>query len=618
MFILGIIGILQILFLPGLILLKIIKFKTHPITHIIGIISGSLVINYCLVIVLTVFHLYLRFTLIMIMACEVAWIIWYFREDLDKSIEFFIEKFWKTTLFKINRLMDYLKIKKESSSLQLIIKIIYVGLCLIAAYISMTWIWKLFTWNLGSVFNSYDTIVSWNKWAIQWANNLLPINTAHYPQLLPINWSIVYLLMGDSSIQFFAKAIMPLFTLAIIIMSVDLGFAKKNVGYFIGSALIYLTIKKFLGSFVVEGLADLPSAFLAFSAFYFLLISQLDEQTILQKMKYSVLIALSSAGCAVTKQAGLLFLLFFSPVYFLFFARPALKIHSRQAKKIILITFLLVIIIVVPWYLYKQIMISKGFEASEISTIISDTSHAFDDVNIINRFIEISKLLGKYFYLLILLIPLSFFVEPIFAAINFLMIIPFFIIWSSFVSYDFRNLAIALPYFGISSGISLNFLFESLFKIIRKISFEKIKVKYCLIVLIILIIIGGLFVIPDDLLRTKQLENVMKSFSPSINQKLIAALEGEKNDFAIMTAYPIDNLPGMSGKRIGVGFTNYEDYRFAFEHVKKNKDLFLLVPKYSDPKIMDEIYKKIGTGEYSLLFEDDSWVYYIFIKVLIR
>jgi len=116
---------------------------------------------------------------------------------------------------------------------------------------------SLIIWNTGSVFESYDTIISWNKWAIDWANNSLPTSTWRYPQLLPANWSIIYVLMGTTTVQFFVKAMMPFFTLFILLMIIDLGFAKSNPGFFIGSAITYFVIKKFLGPFVIEGLADM-------------------------------------------------------------------------------------------------------------------------------------------------------------------------------------------------------------------------------------------------------------------------------------------------------------------------------------------------------------------------
>ena len=271
MYILGILGILQVFFMPGIVLLRRNNHPTRPVAYTMGVISTSLVFNYCLVFLATALHMYSRVLLSLVIACEFGLIIWQYRKALNIPIDHWLEKIRKAGAAALNKWAGFFQSTSETSSLYFFIKILYVCLCLILAYLSLNWILKLFIWNLGSVFNSYDTVAIWNRWAIDWANNLLPKSTWRYPQLLPTNWSIIYVLMGDTSIQFFAKAIMPLFTFFILLMIVDLGFAKKNTGFFIGAAITYLALKKFLGPFVIEGLADLPTAFLALSLLFVVL-----------------------------------------------------------------------------------------------------------------------------------------------------------------------------------------------------------------------------------------------------------------------------------------------------------------------------------------------------------
>ena len=613
MYILGILGILQVFFMPGIVLLRRINHPTRPVAYTMGVISTSLVFNYCLVFLATALHMYSRVLLSLVIACEFGLIIWQYRKALNIPIDHWLEKIRKAGAAALNKWAGFFQSTSETSSLYFFIKILYVCLCLILAYLSLNWILKLFIWNLGSVFNSYDTVAIWNRWAIDWANNLLPKSTWRYPQLLPTNWSIIYVLMGDTSIQFFAKAIMPLFTFFILLMIVDLGFAKKNTGFFIGAAITYLALKKFLGPFVIEGLADLPTAFLAFSAIYFLFISQVDKQSTENKIRYAILIVLGAAGSAVTKQAGLLFLLFFSIVYFIFFVKPLFKENPKRTNQIILITVLLVLIIVIPWYLYKQVLIWQGLEKSEIQMIVGATGHAFNYISTKDQLLEITKLLGKYFYLLILLIPLSFFVEPMIRAFILFLVFPLFMGWGIFASYDFRNLAIALPVFGICSGISLNHVFNYGFNILKKVSIGKLKIKYYLLILSVLITITGFYFFPYDLLQRKQLEQAMNTFSPSTNEKLVSALKGEKNDYLIMTNYPMENLPDMAGKKIGVLFNDFDAYQLTLQSAKVDT-LYLLVPNNSDQRIMDDIYEKLETGEYTLIFEDESLITYLFIK----
>jgi len=86
MFFLGILSIFQIFFIPGIILIKQIGFKTRLITKLISIITSSLTINYCLVLCLTTFHLYKRSILMIIVCCEIAILIWQNWNELNRPI----------------------------------------------------------------------------------------------------------------------------------------------------------------------------------------------------------------------------------------------------------------------------------------------------------------------------------------------------------------------------------------------------------------------------------------------------------------------------------------------------------------------------------------------------
>lgn len=615
MFFRGIIGIFQVLFLPGLILCRATGFKSRWLARLIVVVITSLVFNYCLVFFLTAFHLYSRLSLGIILFCEILVLIWQYRNELNQPIGFWLEKnrnFWSEKSTEWRKIFQS---EKEGSILNRYLKILYIVLCLILAYISLNWICKLFVWNLGSVFNSYDTIAHWNKWALDWTNNTLPKSTWRYPQLLPANWSVLFVLVGDPSIQFFAQAIMPLFAFFILIMIVDLGFAKKNPGFFLGAAITYLTFKKFLGSFLIEGLADLPSAFFAFSAVYLLFIFQVDNRPLARKTNYGLFIAVAAGGCAVTKQVGLVFLLLFCILYFLFYARPLLTADRQSAKKVLSISLIILFVIVFPWYAYKQVLIWRGIEKSEVQMIVGATQYAYNFVGFNDQLVAVGKSLGKYLYLLIFLIPMTFFMDPLLRSINIFLVFPLFISWGLFASYDFRNLSIALPFFSISAGLSIQYLVDRVFELFKKIPFSQISGKILLILLIILIFLAGKFEFPNELLAKKQEEGAMNAFAPSINQKVIDMVKMDEGNFSIITNYPLENLPGMEGKKVGILFNDYEDYRYTLKNSGAGT-LYLLVPGYAQENIMNEIWEKINNGDYLLMFEDETWIPYLFVKVI--
>ncbi len=617
MFFLGILGILQVLFLPGAILLRIIQFKSRPVAVFMAVITSSLVINYCLVFLLTAIHLYPRPILIAIVLIEIGVLTYQYRFELQKPIEFWLQKTRDSIFHTFSNLRAvYLPIN-EPSVFHFLIKFAFIGVCLVLAYISLNWIVKLLLWNVGSVFNSYDSFAQWNRWALHWAANTLPNNTWRYPQLLPTNWSILFLMVGDTSIKFFAQSITPLFTLFILTMIVDLGFAKRNPGYFLGAVITYLTLKKFLGYFLIAALADMPSAFMAFSSIYLLLIFLSDTRTLKKKMNYGLLITISAAGCAVTKQVGFVFMLLFSILFILFFIKPYYLHDKKMARNAVLIFLSIAIFIIVPWYLYKQIQIWQGLEKSEVQMIVGATEYAFRSVSLNNQLLAITQSLGKYFYLLIFILLMSFFVEPIVRGMIWLVVLPLFVSWSLFVSYDFRNLALALPIFGICSGVSIQTLFVHIYQVLKRVLFSRISLGVVLTLFAVVIFLLGMLVFTDGFIKTRQNEKEMASFSPFINTNILPVVKNDSGDFSIITDYPLETIQELAGKKNSFLFTSLSDYQLTINY-NTAKNLYMLVPKHADKNIMADIIEKINSGKYELLFEDDSWIPYMFIKILAK
>ena len=51
--------------------------------------------------------------------------------------------------------------------------------------------------NTGSIFLTWDSLLSWNRWATAWADGTFQAQrTSGYPQLIPCNWAVAYKLIG--------------------------------------------------------------------------------------------------------------------------------------------------------------------------------------------------------------------------------------------------------------------------------------------------------------------------------------------------------------------------------------------------------------------------------------
>ena len=191
--------------------------------------------------------------------------------------------------------------------------------------------------HAGDIFQQWDAVVSWNRWAIDWAANGLPRRTAEYPQLLPTNLSLTYVFIQDSTIWFFAKGLMPLFCLFLLLAMLDLGQATKQTGYYCAVPIAYgLLVAVLRFRFISSGYGDVPVAFMGFAGVYALLLATLPAShcrtageplavsrasptgecfpkdaparssiDAAMRMKYVLLGAVLCAGAALTKQAGL-------------------------------------------------------------------------------------------------------------------------------------------------------------------------------------------------------------------------------------------------------------------------------------------------------------------------
>ena len=144
-------------------------------------------------------------------------------------------------------------------------------------------------YHAGDVFQEWDAVVSWNRWAIDWAANHLPRTTAEYPQLLPCNLSLSYVFIQDSSIWFFAKGWLFLFCLLLLLAMFDLGRRTGRVGYLLGVSITYALLVGVLRfRFINSGYADMPVALMAYAGVYALLLAHGADDAGKQ-MKYVLL-----------------------------------------------------------------------------------------------------------------------------------------------------------------------------------------------------------------------------------------------------------------------------------------------------------------------------------------
>jgi len=623
MILLGPLAFFQLIFIPGYIFLNIFKFKSpNKLQTIIYSFSLSLLINYLLVYYLTLIKAYNAYVIYSLLVIEFFYLVYLSIKKRNKfNINF---KFTNIKLFNIK-------------SQNLLLKDIFFTICI---FITAGFFY-FFISNLGSIFSNWDPVFSWNRWAIDWYLGGLPKLTDYYPQLIPANWSITYIIMQNHYIQLFAKSIMPLFTIFNLFLFLDLYLAKRNITYLVG-LLIYATIILGYGLiFVKTGYVDIPVSF-----FSFLTISEIVKAGRSSlSLKRIVLIILFSSAAALTKQGGL-FILFFSIGWVLCSLIRHKKefSNSRITKKIAIV--LSIVLFNLSWYIIKIIKIAKGFDVTLISYLIRDIHRGR---NYIERFMYgLSNLHGSLilFVFLLLLVILSVFNKKV-RLISTTITLPLIIAWGFWFSYDNRNLIATFPFIAYSSAFGISYIYEKIFKdkiisfnsdkltqinkrylfikqkLLFKISKFKLEGKYILATFFILLTVTSFILSFFSNKVLKQQIGLQKHLGNFTIDKMLYEYKNQNNiDGKILTDYYwATALPGFEGSTIKV-FNENDNFVILSNGVVPTKFLelidssiygFLISDRYYYAhEFNPEIKKKLSNGKFSLIFSNQG---YHFVKI---
>jgi hypothetical protein len=605
MFFLGILSIFQIAALPGILILKLISVKGSLIQRVVYTFALSLIANYCLAFILAAVGLYNRWSMFLICTLEITAVLWLYRDDIKKPIAPILRNAnvsLKNTVYSIFPHKDAQMIGQEENLLNTLLVLGSLGL----AISSILWVFKIFIYNLGTVFNAWDTIVSWNSWATQWASGSIPLNSRLYPQLIPANWSMTYLFIGETTVQFFAKGIMPLFPLLILLAIFDLGLKRNPIGYFTGVTITRLLIKKFLAEEMTSGYVDLAVAFFAFLVVY-VLINILDDME--HKQKHLLLGAIFAAGAAVTKQAGAYILIIFPILVYI-------RVHPLDMKtwKKYLRVFFLISLIPAIWYILKGIIILSGRDFPELRELVELSSATYGNSGILHQLIAAFTHFDWYLLFFVVILACFFRLSPINRTLTLLLIIPYPMIWAWFAGYDTRNLSIFIPVFGLVSGEALQEIYFAVSHKLRQSFLVNAKVYVLPILLILLLAVSG-YLFPEERLRNEQIELQKMVFSPSKNQQIYDLIAHEGSDTKILTNYPVSYLPGLENNQI---FFAFQDYA-KFLSLETDPDVeFIFLSNSANEEIKKHIDRKIEEGNFKLLFIDKEWVTYRMIQIVKR
>ncbi len=526
MFFLGVLALFQIVFLPGFLLLTALRYREGFLKTVLLSFGLSITINYFLILTLTFLHLYTPATLISLYCIECLMLLC--------MISF--KNLLTPTHFSLKPISTFFSFTEQSSLITI------SKLAGFFAFVYLICFYSFYDDAPKSVFSSWDAILSWNPWAQQWAQNILPPHTSDYPQLIPINVSLTYLIVGNQ-LELFGKIFFYTFPFAILGILWDLANRNKQAGFFWGMVFFIVFLLKIFGNQSISGYADIPVASMCLFSLYLLFIENTPRTDCKKSIFLSVILTM---GAISTKQAGLLVMAAYPIFLYLFLSKNFPFYSTTQKIKISLLSLLLIIASLIPWESYKLFLYYHHLDYSNSLPLLEG---AGDQVMRHNYFLKVKhslhllfRLMDKNFLVIIvpILIILSCYSAKKMRPIALWLVLPMFLMWALFFGYDVRNIAYLLPFLSIVLGFGFQFLLQFLSHN-RFVYFLKTHGILAYTLLSVLITLGGLLKL-NHTYKNKKLINqqfiAMKQIGiPQINDFMYTYIN--KNPLAgiIMTNY---------------------------------------------------------------------------------
>jgi len=603
MLVLGLLSFIQIVFIPGFILLEALKIKTaNKLEFITYSFALSLILNYNLVYLFTLLKIYEPITVYVLFALEIA------------IISFFV--FRKRDIF--NRpFLDLSSLKRETT----IRRILFVA----ASALSVFFFFFFFR-NMGSIFTGWDPVFSWNRWAVDWYLNEIPLRTYLYPQMIPADFSISYQFMQDHYVQLFAKAFMPFFTIFITFLFISLYLIRKDPRLLVTSIIFSTIILVFGYRYIDSGYVDIAVAFLSFAAVYETL-----KGGKLTNKRIALILILASAA-ALTKFIGLL-VFGYCLGWIIYNIIKGSSLEGRRPAAISIIAG--ITILELHWYLVKAVQISLGIEFSYIKFLTQDIHH---ELNIFERFFRGLNLFPLWavivFFILLFFVISSLFVKNRIRTVTLFLTIPFILAWGFYFSYDERNLLAAIPFMAISAayGISLYFnkyITGSAREVSKPEPAEKGKKKcffknsyIAIISLIIFIALSVFLIVSREDIYSSQIQKQKELGDRFLNKRLYEYKENKQIEGKIITDYYwVTSLPGFEGSTIKtfkendafIIISNSDSYELVNPIELAGDDTFgFLISDIYYFRFYDSFQEKIRKNKFERIFDFGG---YHFIKI---
>ena len=431
MFVLGLLGLLQVWFIPGILFLsfsKRLKFTDMVILSV----PLSITINCIIVALLVYFKLYYQEYFLGILILEFIIITYNFIKNENIS-----------SLF--SGIEDFLKLKKRFN-FDLDVIDIPILLCLgLIVFLGLQ--------TIGDVIHIGDALRSFNSWSLKWVNGT-PEHTGFYPPGLPILMSIIYKFINNTDVEFFTRAIIliyPAWVFLITYRSIYLIKIYKNEIKLtlLISSLIFIYIFRNYSMYV--GYTE-PIQFLLTSVSIFVMALIFFKKK-LDNYDY-FLFGLIIIANPLIKQTGL-YICFLFPIFYLILSYKKVRTKELFKNFVMILTPILIPFL---WFIYTLyvIYIDKS-SSSNMEFIVGLNTQSITD--------KLYYIFGFLTFPLIILIIFSLF-NYLSLRIFVFITLPYVILYFLYFGYDNRHFALIIPIVAINIAMGVNKFFEK-FKLNR-------------------------------------------------------------------------------------------------------------------------------------------------------
>lgn len=417
----GLVFLLQAVVLPGLLLTHRARFQSL-VSRILAVAATSLLANYVLVTLLVALDQHRASTWKLVVGLElvgIAYLAWKRRDDRDEPGA--PQAPWSAGM------------------------VAGFTACLLLLGIH-AWMWSA---ELGRVFWIHDAIASWNRWALDWSNNQWPRQTWNYPQLLPTNWSISYVLTKGREGELFARALMGVFPSLILVgfTALVLRLRKGWLAAGAGAALLLIHVTQTINVF--DGMADVPTATLGFIGGIFLILAREDRT---RAGQWLLLAAVGFSAASISKQSGQM-MAGFAVIWVLLDSR--LREAARSDRKKSWMAAALLVLAVGHLHL-SRVFIDLNSDTKLVQMLVHDIHEGRTFPQRIAHAVAMVTYSLKPawpFSFVMLFLFLGSLFQPLGRRIFLHFVLPAFGIWALFFSYDIRNLAVAMPFAALAAGL---------------------------------------------------------------------------------------------------------------------------------------------------------------------